>query len=172
MNRMTNYNDGKASIADLRAHFSYDAETGLVTTKTCRRNLTIGQTIGTKDRQGYLVTSLYKEPIKVHRLAWALSCGSWPQGMIDHINGDTSDNRLCNLRVVTNAQNKQNIGKSSANKSGYLGVSFHKKSGKWAANIKVMGAAKYLGIFDCPKAASEAYLAAKRELHPFSEVTA
>ena len=167
---MTNYNDGPFPIIVAKQNFSYDPKTGVVRTLSNRRNVHIGDVVGSHDRQGYLITTLFKKPVKLHRLAWALTYGEWPRGMIDHINGNTSDNRIENLRVVNNGQNKQNTFPPSTNTSGYLGVSFHKKSGKWAANIKIDGKMKYLGIHETPELASEAYKKAKAEFHPFNEV--
>ena len=165
---MTDYNDGAVPVSIVADHLSYDAETGVFTSKTNRRNVMIGGTVGTKDRQGYIVTTIFKKPVKLHRAAWALTYGNWPSGQIDHINGDKADNRICNLREVTNVQNKQNTGKPASNTSGIMGVSFHKKSGKWAANIKVDGSSRYLGIYDRKSDAGAAYAAAKAKLHPFS----
>lgn len=167
---MTNYNDGNPSIDLLHKHFRYDSETGKMYTKTNRRNVHIGDEVGSRDRQGYLITSLYKKLMRVHRMAWAMTYGEWPEGVIDHINGVTDDNRIANLRDVTPGQNRQNVTPSAANTSGFLGVSFHKLSGRWTANIKVNKKAHYLGLFDCPREAYDAYLAAKKVLHPFNEV--
>ena len=166
------YNDGPVPIEQLREHFHYDPATGILFSRTNRRNVHAGDVVGCRDRQGYIITTLFKRPLKAHRIAWALPHGAWPAGLIDHINGDKSDNRLENLRCVSNAENKQNIGKPANNTSGYMGVSFHKKSGRWAANIKVMGKSHYLGLHDRPCAAHAAYQAAKAELHPFSHAGA
>jgi len=43
-----------------------------------------------------------------HRLAWLYMAGAWPSGVIDHMNGDPSDNRWSNLRDVTQAENNAN----------------------------------------------------------------
>ncbi|MBY0137494.1 HNH endonuclease [Paracoccus yeei] len=169
---MTNYNDGPVPIDQLREHFHYDPFTGVLRSRTNRRNVHAGDVVGFSDRQGYVITTLFKRPLKVHRIAWALYHGAWPHSLIDHINGDKSDNRLENLRCVTNAENKQNIEKPASNTSGYMGVSFHKKSGRWAANIKVKGKSQYLGLHDTPYAAHVAYQTAKAEIHPFSHAGA
>ena len=116
------------------------------------------------------MTTLFKKPVKLHRLAWLMVNRVWPNGQIDHINGMKADNRIANLRVVNNSQNKQNVTAPVSNTSGYLGVSYHKKSGKWAANIKLNGRSTYLGVYDNPDIASKAYIEAKSRLHPFNEV--
>jgi hypothetical protein len=72
-----------------------------------------------------------------HRVAWAIHHGRWPDGPIDHINGDPSDNRLCNIRVCTVSQNNRNKKVSPLNTSGKIGVHFNKAYGKWVARIKV-----------------------------------
>ena len=101
--------------------------------------------------------------IAFHRVLWAMAHGTVPP-MLDHINGDRSDNRLANLRVVdhtTNMQNQRNAMRD--NRTGFLGVS--PSGGRYRATIRVSGKQKYLGLFDTAEAAHEAYLAAKRELH-------
>jgi len=62
-------------------------------------------------------------------------------GLIDHINGNTLDNRSCNLRPATAIENRHNASKQKNNKSGYKGVSPIR--GKWQATI----AQRYLGVF-------------------------
>jgi len=167
---MEESNEGPFSRLDAVTHFRYCDKTGKIFSNSNRRNVHVEEEVGTSDRQGYLVTTLFKRPVKIHRLAWMLWYGCWPSGQIDHINGDKSDNRIENLRVVNNRQNKQNIATPKSNTSGFMGVSFHKKSGKWAANIKINGKSKYLGLFDTPELASSAYKSAKKSIHPFNEV--
>lgn len=167
---MVNYNDGALPVSIVEAHLSYCPDTGVFRTKTNRRNIHTGDVVGAADRQGYLVTTIFKKPLKLHRAAWAITHGEWPNGSIDHINGNKSDNRIANLRVVTNSQNKQNITKPENNTSGLMGVSFHKASMKWRATIKLNGKSTHIGLFESTDAAYSAYLDAKRELHPFNEV--
>lgn len=76
---------------------------------------------------------------------------------VDHINGDTSDNRRRNLRLATNSQNQANRKKLPTNTSGYRGVTWNKQSGKWQAQIKCNGQNYYLGLFQDPEIASLAY---------------
>lgn len=84
---------------------------------------------------------------------------------VDHINGDSSDNRLENLRLATNTQNARNRGKSKHNTSGYKGVFWHKATNKWTAQIGVDRKRIYLGIFDTPELAHRAYCEAAKVYH-------
>ena len=89
-----------------------------------------------------------------------------PTGMlVDHVNGDTLDNRRCNLRVCTKGQNQMNMRRNSRNTSGYRGVHWHAKCGKWVAMIKVNGERHYLGLFESVEAAAVAYAEASRKYH-------
>jgi len=89
-----------------------------------------------------------------------------PDGMdTDHINGNTLDNRKENLRHATSSQNKHNQKARATNKSGFKGVSWAKKAGKWTAQICCHRKTKNLGYFDCAKDAHQAYCDAARLLH-------
>lgn len=127
--------------------------------------------IGTpRNRDGYLQMSVCGQVCVGHRLAWFYVHSEWPE-VIDHINGDRADNRLANLREVTQAQNCQNIrAPKSHNKVGFLGVSWDSERGKYTAGIKAGGKRKALGRFDTPEEAHSAYLAAKRALHSHSTI--
>ncbi len=85
--------------------------------------------------------------------------------LVDHINGDTLDNRRSNLRLSTTKQNSCNRGLSSNNTSGYKGVSFDKRNGLWKCRIGVNGKDKHLGYFDDPIQAARMYDKAATELH-------
>lgn len=76
---------------------------------------------------------------------------------VDHISGNTLDNRRDNLRHATRSQNAVNRPLASNNTSGYRGVSFHKGKGRWRASIKQDGRAIYLGSFSDKEDAARAY---------------
>lgn len=115
---------------------------------------------------GYLRVTVRGRHIAAHRVAWAVVTGRFPVGQIDHVNGCKSDNRMSNMRDVdatTNSENKRVA--YSNNKSGLLGASFDKKTGRYMARVYVDGKRHYVGQFDTPEEAHLAYVAAKRELH-------
>lgn len=85
--------------------------------------------------------------------------------MIDHINGNGLDNRRKNLRLVTKSQNMMNRGIQKNNTSGFMGVSFHKATGRWRAYIKKDKKQFYLGLFDNKKDAAIAYNEATKFYH-------
>lgn len=88
---------------------------------------------------------------KAHRLAWFYVTGEWPETgfVVDHINGDATDNRFINLRVVTVTVNNRNKVMQSNNTSGRVGVYKDKNSGKWVAQGVTGGRNFFLGYADC-----------------------
>ena len=84
---------------------------------------------------------------------------------IDHVNGDTFDNRRSNLRYADKYTNTQNVRMNSLNTTGYKGVTFKKSNGKYCARITAYGKRRHLGYFDDPVKAAEAYDEAARKLH-------
>jgi hypothetical protein len=83
----------------------------------------------------------------VHRIIYKLCTGEEPI-LIDHINGDPLDNRIENLRSVTNMENMRNAKKFKTNTSGHVGVSWSKLCGKWEAYIWNNGTKINLGLFE------------------------
>ncbi len=128
------------SQAQLKSEVSYDTSTGLFT-----RNDT-GLNCGYVS-EGYLRTSVLGNVYYVHRLAWLYVYGEFPTKQIDHINQCRSDNRIENLREVTNKENMKNSTKRADNKSGQVGVSWHKARHKWRAFITVDGKQISLGYY-------------------------
>ena len=96
---------------------------------------------------GYKVGEICGERHRAHRVIWAMMNGRWPESDIDHINGDRKDNRISNLRDVPNCENARNQRLHVTNTSGHAGVTFHKKSRKWLAQIIYQGQHHYLGVF-------------------------
>lgn len=90
-----------------------------------------------------------------------------PEGItVDHINGDTLDNRRCNLRLCSHAENVRNRSKSRTRQSSkYLGVYFDKARQKWRACIRLGGKPTHLGSFSDERAAAKAYDAAALAHH-------
>lgn len=149
----------------------YCQGTGVFTWRVNRGKARVGMCAGTTTARGYTKIGVGRDAFLAHRLAWLFAYGEFPTVDIDHINGNRADNRLCNLREATRAQNMQNLrGPVVTNKSGFLGVDFNKSSGSWRAQIRINGVKKYLGVFDTPEKANHAYLLAKQNFHEFSTI--
>jgi len=118
------------SVDELGRLFSYDNINGLLLNKVARNYRTIvGKEAGSvwtdakRENHRYKVVKIYGKEYKIHRIIWALHNGSFPKGQIDHIDGDTLNNRIDNLRDVDNITNSKNRAIQSNNKSGYHGIS-------------------------------------------------
>ena len=152
--------------AELKANLHYDPDTGIFTRlKSNTSRVKVGDIAGTKTYDHYIMIGLCNFRYFAHRLAWLYEHGSFPLNFIDHIDGNRSNNKIKNLRNATNSENMQNlIRANSNNKSGLLGVTSRKNN--FEANLKVNGIKLYLGVFKTSELAHEAYLEAKRRLHP------
>lgn len=151
----------------LREILHYDPETGLFTWcahTTPRHRTTGGQIAGRRQSRGYIQITIDGRCYVAHRLAWFYITGSWPAAEIDHINGIRDDNRFVNLREATRAQNMANSRRLHSNTSGFKGVSFDKRDGRWRAYIRGNQRRHHLGSFDTPEEAHAAYCAAAAEL--------
>ncbi len=147
----------------LRSVLDYEPETGIFTWKVRTSNsVKVGDVAGGPDGRGYLQISVQSRLYQAHRLAWLHVNGVWPKLNIDHINRNPSDNRLVNLRDVTQKQNLQNRSKPSNNTSGYPGVVWHKRISKWQARIKHNYKHIHLGYFSILEEAIAARKAAEK----------
>lgn len=99
-----------------------------------------------KNGFGYRHGQLMGANVRAHRVIWKLVTGEDPD-IIDHINGDASDNRWVNLRSVSRALNQRNSRRHKHNTSGHTGVWYCNKRLKWFAQFKVDGRSTVLGRF-------------------------
>lgn len=159
------------ALEDLRRRFSYNPETGIFTRLVQNNsNALRGEIAGHIDRtRGYMFITISGKRYRAHRLAWFYIHGYWPLNEIDHINGNRSDNRLCNLREATRAENSQNLRRARSRNfsTGVLGVSFCKPVGKFRARLEIDGKEKCFGYFKTIDEASAAYEAGKRKYHRY-----
>lgn len=148
--------------ADYAAVLSYDPLTGAFVWKVDRgQRAKAGMAAGSTSRDGYHQISVFGQTYVAHRLAWIMSFGKWPEGQIDHVNGNRSDNRLINLRVCSIAENAQN-------RAARENVGTYNVRGRWVARIKINSVDTYLGGFETRDEAHAAYCGAKRVLHRFA----
>lgn len=120
---------------------------------------------GSINNDGYRSISVLKERYQAHRLVYIYHYGYFPS-ILDHINGDRSDNRIENLRPATARQNGMNkiVGKN--NTSGVKGVHFCKSVNKWKAVIRSgKGTRLTVGYYADIKDAEKSIMQKRIELH-------
>jgi hypothetical protein len=133
-----------------KALFDYSPKDGLLTWKFESGNIKKGFEVGTldstpKSKTKYRKVSVFNISYKVHRIIWLMQTGDWPEGDVDHIDGDGLNNKWDNLRDVTHSQNLMNAAVRSDSTSGYKGVSYDKARDRWYAYINIDGKRKMLG---------------------------
>ena len=150
----------------LRYLFTYDPITGLFRWKVKHsKKVVVGEIAGGKNVAGYIVIGIDGKLYYAHRLAWLFVEG-WMPVQVDHEDNVKDHNWWTNLRMATSQQNVLNAKRSDNNTSGYKGVSWHKKAGKWSAQIYLNGRNKYLGLFTDPVEAHQAYMRAAIAAQP------
>lgn len=104
--------------------------------------------VGTQRPDGYLSTCIDGKTYLLHRLAWLYVHNKWPDDVIDHINGNKSDNKITNLRSVTQSQNL--INRDFDRKSNYKigGVYWNKGKNAWMVRITINKKQVYMGLYD------------------------
>lgn len=154
------------TVESIRRLVSYDAETGTFTRLVPGGNgVKAGDRTGYVNAGGYVVLSLCDQKLYAHRVAWLLTHGEWPTKFIDHIDGDKQNNRIENLRNVSNQLNTQNIRAARGASSGLLGAYWDKQKSKWMSLIMTNGRSKFLGYHQTPEGAHAAYMNAKSTMH-------
>lgn len=135
------------SADNVKSLLNYERLTGVFTWKAGRKPGTIGKVAGSIHHSGYQIIGIFGRYYMAHRLAWLIEHGEWPQSLIDHANGDRSDNRIDNLRCADFSENRRNSKINKNNRSGVKGVSWNSSIKKWHARIRHQGCYKHLGFF-------------------------
>ena len=161
----------KISVSDLRGLIHYNPHTGDLTWlvrdekwfapsngrsashKCANWNARFAETpaINATGQRGVKKGEVLGVKVLAHRVAFAIYHGYHPD-VIDHINGDPSDNRIENLRSVTVAENNRNLRARAGGTSKHQGVSFDRSRSKWIATV----GSRSLGRFATE---NEAYIA-------------
>ena len=118
---------------------------------------------------GYLHGSINGRNEMAHRVIWKMMTGTSPE-IVDHINGNKLDNRLCNLREATPTLSSINRSIAINNKSGVIGVFWNTGRKRWRAQISMDGKQCNLGEFDTKEEAIAARRAAEIALNFFGHV--
>lgn len=161
----------------IRSRLSYSPETGDIIWKlhdgASRRWATrwAGKRAGCAKVEGRVFVQIDGRSVGAAVIAWVIMTGEWPQKIVDHRDGDPSNDRWDNLRLATPSENLRNMKRSASNTSGIKGVSFSKPHGKWRSAIVVSGETIFLGLHETKEAAGVAYAdAAERLFGEFARV--
>lgn len=127
---------------ELKELFDYNPDTGVLTKIKTKKEVK-GAFSGLGYRQVMIKTKRYY----IHRLVWVYVKGAWPVNVIDHIDGNRENNRISNLRDVTESDNFKNATLSSRSTSGVTGVSFCKHHSLWRSYVTVNYKRIHLGWF-------------------------
>lgn len=152
---------------ELKELLNFDQGTGFFTWKVSpgpRSQVHPGDIAGSLSGDGYWQIKIKGKVHKAHRLAWIFVHGSMPD-MIDHINGNRSDNRMINLRVCDRFSNMWNMKRSSRNSSGVKGVSWSNQLSKWKAQLTIKKHCLHLGYFEDLELASLVVSEARDKFH-------
>lgn len=115
---------------------------------------------------GYYKVCLCKDgkikSFTVHRLVWITFNGDTDLDVLHNVEGNKLDCRLSNLHIGTDRQNSHEYQASVKSTSQYMGISWHKSTSKWQAQITINGKQKHLGRFKTELEAAESYQNASR----------
>lgn len=151
-------------MEEIRDHLRYEPDTGKFYWIKSRQRIRIGDEAGSLFG-GYIHIRYRGKRYRAHRLAFLFMDGELPDSTldVDHINGDPSDNRWCNLRLATRSQNLRNQRAKGSIK--LKGVSLIRKSNRFTAQIGLDGKKKHIGCFSTAEEAHAAYRSVAIELH-------
>lgn len=153
----------------VRQVLDYNPETGsfIWKKKTHKKsNRLVGSEAGCSHNKGYRMIVLHQKRFYAHRLAWLYVTGFWPDGVVDHRDRNTANNRFGNLYVVTVSGNGHNMKPADSPYGPCRGV--RRRGNNWCARIQVRGRPYYLGSFPDYEEAARSVEQKKLELKALS----
>jgi hypothetical protein len=133
---------------EIKSALKYDQDTGIFYFLVDSHKRKINQPASRKHSKGYVYLYVLGKCILAHRAAWIYVYGKIEDSMqIDHINRNRSDNRISNLRLVSQSENIHNSSIRKTNTSGFVGVGKNCHSKKWRSRITHNGKDIHLGYF-------------------------
>ena len=149
------------NVETFKERFFYNPETGALVWKRRPRehfksdrvwrstnSRCAGKMAGGVSTSGYQTVMINGKRYRAHRLIWLYMTGSWPNGEIDHIDGNRANNKWSNLRDVSASDNKKNRRVSSNSQSGIMGVCRDNHRNKWRAHITISDKHIAIGRYD------------------------
>jgi len=144
-------------------HELFEYKDGSIYHKQTRSGIKAGQRAGNYNIK-YPVVKVLGESYKVHRVIFAMHHGECPE-CLDHINGDTHDNRIENLRPATVNENYANKRIYKNSTSGVKGIYWHKPSAQWVGYIQANKKRIYIGAFETIELAKDCMELVREMLH-------
>lgn len=151
----------KQPLSDL---FNY--ADGSIFWKTPRRGVQTKKPAGTKSGVDgkYLQVTIHGERAMVHRIVFEMHHGYQPE-FVDHINGDTTDNRIENLRGCSREENCRNAKTPVTNTTGVKNVTYCKQTNKYRVRLWVKGSNKGFGSYEDLELAELVATEARNKFH-------
>ena len=140
----------------------YDQEAGVFRWKVSRGTRKAGALAGNRHDDGYSYIKLDRVIYRATRLVWLWLYGRWPREHIDHKDGNTSNDRIANLREASRSQNLANAKLKKNSVTGFKGVTV--RGNKFRVSVTKNGKRFHLGHFPSAIEAHDAYVAKAREL--------
>lgn len=171
--KISKVNEALLTFKDIIEILNYNKETGEFTWRQRKKGRQLNGRAGNITPDGYTAIMINYKRYLAHRLAWLYVYGKFPDKLIDHIDGNPSNNRILNLREANQVENMRNQKMKVSNTSGFVGVYFDKRKGKWMARVTLQnGKLSFLGYFPTAELASAAYQEAAKSIYgEFYKVT-
>lgn len=138
------------TLTQEEAHRLFECKDGVLFWKEkprCSRRTDKSLEAGTVTTGGYKKVGVQQKRYYVHQIVFLMTHGHIPV-LIDHIDGNTANNRVQNLRASDKSKNACNSKLRKDNTSGHRGVIWSKACKKWTAKIQVRNKQMHIGVFD------------------------
>jgi len=142
----------------------FEYRDGLLYWKVSTKGHFAGMLAGSVDKLGYRTIKINSKIYKAHRLIYLMFNNNLPE-MIDHIDGNPSNNKIENLRPANRSLNRQNAKINKNNTSGIKGVSWDSQAGRWKARIWSNKKTHTIGLFNTIAEAEKVVKFAREQIH-------